>query len=107
MATYASLRDIQLNARAVLGEAMDADERHVIVTSHGKPVAVMLPIEPGELTGVERALRSWQLKTAAEALRAAVRQPGTHPASMREINSEITRARRERSRAKAARHGGR
>jgi len=78
-----------------------------VLTCHGKPVAVVMPVSPDELEGAERALRSWRLRQAAEELRAAARNTPRPAMTMAAVDREIRRARRARAQGAEKRHGRR
>ena len=99
MATYATIRELQLNARRVL-EATRADgECQAIITSRGKPVAVLVPVEPGELDSVRRSIRSRRLLGLAASLSRDAEAAGAAGMSMDQVNGEIAAARRSAPRS--------
>ena len=101
MATYATIRELQLNARRVL-EATRADgDCQAVITSRGKPVAVLVPVGPGELDDVRRSIRSRRLLGLAASLARDADAAGSAGMSMEQVDREIAASRR------AARRNGR
>ncbi len=70
----------------------------LIVTSQGKPVAVLLPVGPESLKAVLSALRSARATLALEALQQEAEANGTAGLSDAEIDAEIDAVRNARHR---------
>ncbi|TLM72185.1 MAG: type II toxin-antitoxin system prevent-host-death family antitoxin [Actinobacteria bacterium] len=92
---FVSVRDLRAKSAEILREL--PDEGEVVVTSHGKPVALMIPVDEADL---ERTLDSWR---RGRAMLAIVRTQldsvarGTDKMTMEEIDALIAEVRRERS----------
>jgi len=72
----------------------------MVVTSHGRPVAVLTTVDENT---VEESLAAWRRVRATQAIADLQRQSarqGTAGWSMAEINTEIKQARQERRRAR-------
>ena len=91
---FLSVRDLRGNSARVWREL--PKEREMVVTSNGRPVAVLTAVD--ECT-VEESLVAWRRVRANQAIaeiqRESVRS-GTSGLSMDEIDTEITKARQER-----------
>ena len=78
-----------------VGKELQGDAE-IVLTSNGKPVAVVTAVSPET---VERDLLAWRRARARIALdeaRAAARAAGLDRLTMKEIDAEISRARRAR-----------
>jgi prevent-host-death family protein len=96
MATYASVRELQLNATRVLRDAQTQSDGQAVITSRGKPVALLVPVDPSEVDDLRQAVRARRLRRAVDRLRASARAAGVSEMSMAEINAAIAETRRER-----------
>lgn len=71
-----------------------AKEKELVVTSHGQPVAVMLPVTGEDLEDKILAIRRAELQqTISRIQRESVRK-GTNKLTMAEIDEEIAKARK-------------
>jgi len=91
---FLSVRELRGNSARVWREL--PEEREMVVTSNGRPVAVLTAVDEGS---VEQSLVAWRRVRATQAIgdiqQESVRK-GTDRLSMREINAEIREARRAR-----------
>jgi antitoxin (DNA-binding transcriptional repressor) of toxin-antitoxin stability system len=72
-------------------------EKELLLTSDGRPVAVLVDIGPAEdPDGVIQAIRDARSRLALSQARDAARRAGTSGMTMREIEREITSARKAR-----------
>jgi antitoxin (DNA-binding transcriptional repressor) of toxin-antitoxin stability system len=72
-------------------------EKELLLTSDGRPVAVLVDIGPAEdPDGVIQAIRDSRSRLALSQARDAARRAGTSEMTMREIEREITAARKAR-----------
>jgi antitoxin (DNA-binding transcriptional repressor) of toxin-antitoxin stability system len=72
-------------------------EKELLLTSDGRPVAVLVDIGPAEdPDGVIQAIRDSRSRLALSQARDAARRAGTSGMTMREIEREITSARKAR-----------
>ena len=73
-----------------------AKEKEIVVTSHGQPVAVIVPVTSESLEEKLRALRQAEFQqTLSRIQRESVRK-GTDKITMAEIDAEIALARKSR-----------
>jgi len=91
---FLSVRDLRGNSARVWREL--PNEREMVVTSNGRPVAVLTAVDQ---SNVEQSLAAWRRVRATQAIsniqQESVRN-GTDQLSMTEIDAEITRARQAR-----------
>jgi antitoxin (DNA-binding transcriptional repressor) of toxin-antitoxin stability system len=72
-------------------------EKELLLTSDGRPVAVLVDIGPAEdPEGVIQAIRDSRSRLALSAARDAARRAGTSGMTMRDIEREIASARKAR-----------
>jgi len=91
---FLSVRDLRSNSARVWREL--PDEKEMVVTSNGRPVAVLTTVDE---SNVEQSLAAWRRVRATQAIADIQRlsvQKGTDRMSMREIDSEIKQVRRAR-----------
>jgi len=91
---FLSVRDLRGNSARVWREL--ADEKEMIVTSNGRPVAVLTAVDECD---VEQSLAAWRRVRATQAIADIQRRSarkGTDRLSMGDIDAEIDQARRER-----------
>ena len=73
-----------------------AKEGEAVLTSHGRPVAVMLPVDAGSLDETLDTLRRTRALGALRAIRREAKTRGLDKLSGAEIDAIIAKARRER-----------
>ena len=91
---FLSVRDLRGNSARVWREL--ADEKEMVVTSNGRPVAVLTAVDECD---VEQSLAAWRRVRATQAIADIQRRSarkGTDRLSMGDIDAEIDQARRER-----------
>lgn len=88
---FVSSRELRVNPRPVF-ERLEG-EREVVITSHGKPVALMLGIGGEDLEEVLRSVRRAQAELAVTRMRRMAAERGLEEA---DVENEIEAARRER-----------
>lgn len=72
-------------------------EREIVITSNGKPIAIMTAVSGENLEEALRVMRRLQAIMAAEALQKGSAEKGLDKLSAREINEEILAVRRARA----------
>jgi len=91
---FISVRDLRGKSAEVWREL--AKEKEMVVTSNGRPVAVLTAVNE---TNVEESLAAWRQVRATQAVTSiqqnSVRK-GTDSISMKEIDAEIKKARQAR-----------
>jgi len=91
---FLSVRDLRGNSARVWREL--PGEREMVVTSNGRPVALLTAVDEGS---VEQSLAAWRQVRATQAIADIQRQSakkGTDQISMDEIDGEIAKVRRDR-----------
>ena len=91
---FLSVRDLRGNSARVWREL--PGEREMIVTSNGRPVAVLASVDEGS---VEQSLAAWRQVRATQAIADIQRESahkGTDAMSMDDIDAEIKKARHAR-----------
>jgi antitoxin (DNA-binding transcriptional repressor) of toxin-antitoxin stability system len=95
---FLSVRDLRGNSARVWREL--PSEKEMVVTSNGRPVAVITAVDEGT---VEESLAAWRRVRATQAIadiQVRSAQRGADRFSMAEIDAEIRKARQERRQAR-------
>jgi len=74
-----------------------SQEQELIVTSKGRPIALLTPINEGDVDGTLAALRRARAQVAVSRMREAAAVAGADRMTLDEINKEIRQVRQERS----------
>jgi prevent-host-death family protein len=90
-----------ISVRELRGKSADVwkrleDERELVVTSNGKPIAILSATSPDGLERSLRALRSARAIAAVESMQTTALEKGLDKLSDKEIEREIAAARRKR-----------
>jgi len=91
---FLSVRDLRAKSAQVWREL--PNEHEMVITSNGRPVAVLTSVDEGS---VEQSLAAWrQVRTmqAIAAIQKSSMQQGTDDISMEDIDAEIKQARSNR-----------
>lgn len=91
---FISVRELRSRSAAVW-EALEA-QRHMVVTSNGKPIAFLVGTSPETFDSTLEALRQAEALQALESIRQSARETGAAEMSLGEINAEIAAARAAR-----------
>jgi len=91
---FISVRDFRIQPGQVWKRLAETGE--LIITSNGKPIALLSGVTDATLEQTLTALRRARAQVAVSLLRAAAQARGADKMSMREIDAEIKAARRER-----------
>ena len=92
---YLSTRDLR-NRPGVVREMVQ--EGDVILTANGKPVALIVPIEDGDIERTAQVLRRARVQLAVAGMRRSAEQKGRARLTGTEIEAEIRATRRARRR---------
>ena len=92
---FVSSREIRVNPRPVFEAAREGDE--VVITSRGKPVALLVGVDGDDLEETLRLLRRARAQAAVSRMRLASEQSGLTGMAETEIEGEIAAARGERA----------
>lgn len=91
---FISVRDLRSRSAAVW-DAL-AEEQDLVVTSNGKPVAVLSAASASTLDATLNALRQARAQLAVVEMQRRAREAGLDRWSLEQVNAEIQAARRER-----------
>lgn len=96
---FVTIRDLRLKS----GDVWDKlrQQRELILTSNGRPVAVIAGVGENDVEETVAALRRARAQAAVSRLRRAAAMSGADKLSAAEIEAEIAQARRERRAAPA------
>ena len=89
-----SSREIRVNPRPVFEAAGEGEE--VVITSRGKPVALLVGVEGDDLEETVRLVRRARAQVAVSRMRKAAARESSGGMSREEIEAEIAAARSER-----------
>ena len=92
---FVSSREIRVNPKPVLDTAGEGDE--VVITSRGKPVALLVGVDGDDLEVTLRLFRRAKAQAAVSRMREAAAGEGLAGMAQDEIEAEIAAARSERA----------
>ncbi|MCY4507472.1 MAG: type II toxin-antitoxin system prevent-host-death family antitoxin [Acidobacteria bacterium] len=95
---FVSVRELRGQSAAVWRAL--AEEKELVVTSNGKPIAVLSATSDEHLEESLQSLRRARAQAAVAAIQQASRDAGTDRLSLDEIDAEIDAVRRSRSRSR-------
>ena len=93
---FVSVRELRGRSAAVW-KAL-AEEKDLVVTSNGKPIALLSAVSEEQLEESLDAIRRARAQAAVAAIQDASQRSVTHGMSLDEINAEIDAVRRARAR---------
>ena len=91
---FVSVRELRTRSAAVW-DAL-AEEKDLVVTSNGKPIAVLSATTASTLEASLAALRQARAQLAVAAMQQRARETGTGRLTLEEVNAEIEATRRQR-----------
>lgn len=91
---FVSSRDIRVNPRPIF-EAL-GEENEIVVTSRGKPVALLVGVSGEDLEEMVRLVRRARAQLAVSRMRKAAAREGLDRMGQEEIEVEIAATRSER-----------
>ena len=91
---FLSIRDLRTKSAQIWKEL--PEQKEMIVTSNGKPIAIISSINEDDLEQVLSAFRQARASSAVAALQLESVEKGTDKMSLDEINAEIKSARAKR-----------
>ena len=91
---FVSVRDLRTRSAAVW-DAL-SEEKVLVVTSNGKPIAVLSATTSSTLEASLAALRQARAQLAVAAMQQRAQETGTDRLTLDDINAEIEAARRQR-----------
>ena len=96
---FVTIRDLRLKPGAVWDKLRQ--QREIILTSNGRPVAVIAGVGEGDVEETVTALRHARAQAAVSRLRRTAAERGTNKPSAAEIEAEIAQVRFEHRAAPA------
>jgi len=93
---FISVRDLRTSPRQVWKSL--SDEKEMVVTNNGRPIALLTPISDETLEDTVRALRRVRAINAVQAMQLASIRKGTNKLTVEEIEAEIIETRKSRQR---------
>ncbi|HJT23707.1 MAG TPA: type II toxin-antitoxin system Phd/YefM family antitoxin [bacterium] len=93
---FVSVRDFRSKSGKVWGDL--AREKDLLLTSNGKPIALVSAVSEEDVEESLAALRQVRAMTAVERMQSRSVEKGTDKLSLKEINAEISAVRKERKR---------
>ncbi len=93
---FVSVRELRARSAAVWKTL--AQEKELVVTSNGKPIALLSATSEERLEESLDAVRRARAQAAVAAIQDASLQSGTHRITLDRINAEIDAVRRDRAR---------
>ena len=91
---FVSVREFRSNTATVRQEL--ETEREIVLTSNGKPFAMLTPVEPDTVEDEASAIRQARARLAIDRIRDHARKTGLDKLTMREVDDLIANVRRER-----------
>jgi len=95
---FVSTRELRINSGPVLARVQEGGHE-VVVTSHGKPVALMVGVTSDDFEDTLQALRRARAQVAVSRLRAHAQRQGLNALDAEEIDEEIRAIRSARQQA--------
>lgn len=92
--SFVSFRELRASTAKI--KDMLTDNGKIIVTSNGKPKAVMIQVTDSDFEETIAAINQVKLTKAINNIRASAQHSGASEMSLDEINAEIAQARKER-----------
>ena len=96
---FVTIRDLRLKPAEVWDKLRQ--QRELILTSNGRPVAVIAGVGENDVEETVAALRRARAQAAVSRLRRAAAERGADKLSAAEVEAEITQVRRDRQAAPA------
>lgn len=91
---FVSIRDLRTRSAAIWESLAEAKD--LVVTSNGKPVAILSAATPSTVDATLAALRQARSQLAVLNMQRQARKAGLDRWSLDEVNAEIDEARRQR-----------
>lgn len=95
---FVAIRELRSKTASIRQDLAQA--REIVLTANGRPFAVMTPVSPETVEEEIQAIRRARARSAIDGLRAAAKSAGIDTLTMKDIDAEITAARRARRKAK-------
>jgi antitoxin (DNA-binding transcriptional repressor) of toxin-antitoxin stability system len=93
---FISVRDLRGRSAEIWRQL--ADEREMVITSNGKPIAILTAVSEKNLEASLRAIRRARAMEAVESMQRHSVRAGTDQIAPEDIDAEIAAVRKKRSR---------
>ncbi|MFB0515204.1 MAG: type II toxin-antitoxin system Phd/YefM family antitoxin [Candidatus Neomarinimicrobiota bacterium] len=93
---FVSVRDLRSKSAQVWGQL--ADEKELVVTSNGRPIAILSAVQEDRLEETLAAIRRARAMAAVDAIQQRAAKMGLADMTLEEINAEIAAVRKNRRR---------
>ncbi len=91
---FISVRDMRGKSAQVWGQLKE--EKELVITSNGKPIAILSAVQEGRLEETLAAIRRARAMAAVDAMQQRALKMGLDTMTLEEINAIIEEVRRER-----------
>ena len=91
---FVSVREFRSNVSTIRHEL--ETEREIVLTSNGKPFAMLTPVEPDTLENEASAICQARARLAIDRIREHAGKTGLDKMTMKEVDARIAKVRRER-----------
>lgn len=91
---FISVRDLRSKSAQVWGQLKD--EKELVITSNGKPIAILSAVQEDRLEETLAAIRRARAMAAVDAIQQHALKMGLDTMTLEEINTIIKEVRRER-----------
>ena len=92
--SFVSFRELRTSTAKISN--MLSDDGKIVVTSNGKPKAIMIQVNEADFEETLAVLNQVKLAKAINNIRAAAQRSGASEMTLDEINAEIAQSRKER-----------
>jgi antitoxin (DNA-binding transcriptional repressor) of toxin-antitoxin stability system len=96
---FITIRDLRQSTKSL--KSMMRKNKRLVLTSNGKPVALITPVDDKTLDEKLSIIDQTELMTALDQVRREAKEKGLDKLSMKEIDSIIAEVRRERRESRA------
>ncbi len=93
---FISVRDLRSKSAQVWGQLKD--EKELVITSNGKPIAILSAVQEDRLEETLAAIRRARAMAAVDAMQQRALKMGLADMTLEEINAEIAAVRKSRRR---------
>ncbi len=93
---FVSVRDLRGKSAQVWAQLKD--EKELVITSNGKPIAILSAVQENRLEETLAAIRSARAMAAVDAIQQRSLKMGLDTMTLEEINAEIAAVRKSRRR---------
>jgi antitoxin (DNA-binding transcriptional repressor) of toxin-antitoxin stability system len=92
---FVSVRDLRGRSASIWRKL--PKERYIVITSKGKPIAILTPTSSSELEESLSALRAARALQAVASMQMKAQEEGLDKTTLQEVNDIISKVRKERN----------